>query len=134
MNRLEELMSEFHGINFQFDKHMPEEYGGFTIGNKIIINANDSPEEQYQWLLEEIGHYETTVGDISDYSPSDNMKQELQARRWGYKHCFTQKDIERIKKEHPDTDYEVADELGVQVPYLHEVGITYGLDFKHAKD
>lgn len=133
MNRIEKLMAEYSSIDFEFEP-MPVGLGGITIKNQVTINSNISEQCQFQWLLEELGHIETTVGDISDYDLIKSMKQENEARRWGYKHCFTQKDIDRIKKEHPDTDYEVADELGVQVPYLHEVGITYGLDFKHVKD
>ena len=134
MDKLERLMSEYPDIDFEFTKRMPLEQGGLTVGNKILINTNISKKEQFQWLLEELGHHETSVGNITNYTSSKNMKQELQARRWGYRHCFSREDFERIRKEHPETDYEVADELGVQVTYLHEIGVTYGLDFKHVKD
>lgn len=133
MNKIEKLMAEFPKFDYEFAP-LKIKLGGLALGNEITINSNRSREKQYQWLLEELGHLETSVGDITDYSSPQDMKQEVQARRWGYKHCFSREDIECIKKEHPDNDYEVADELGVQVPYLHEVGITYGLDFKHVRD
>lgn len=133
MNRIEKLLSKYSSVEVEFEA-IKSRLGGLTIGNHIIINSNATEPEQFEWLLEEIGHHETSVGNISNYDSLENMKQEKSARQWGYKHFLSRKDIERLRSEHPDNDYEIADELGVQVPYLHEVGITYGLDFKHVKD
>ena len=132
-NRIERLMAEYSSVDFEFEP-MPIGLNGLTVENQITVNSNIPEQQQFQWLLEEIGHVETSIGDISNYESDDNMKQENAARRWGYRHWFSHKDIERLKKEHPEDDYEIADELGVQLPYLHEAGITYGLGFKHIKD
>ncbi|VDG25735.1 ImmA/IrrE family metallo-endopeptidase [Lactiplantibacillus mudanjiangensis] len=134
MDRLETLMSKYPNIDFKFDKKMPLELGGYTIGNRIIINANISKTEQYQWLLEEIGHVKTSIGDISNYHSHRNMQQENEARKWGYRNSISESKIKLLKKKHLETDYEIADELGLQVPYLHEIGFNYGLHFKHVID
>lgn len=133
MNRIENLMSRYPALSFTFDKSMPSDMGGLTVHDEIRINASISENEQYQWLCEELGHYETSVGDISNYTPTDNSKQENIARRWGYKQSLTYKQLEELKNEWHDNDYEIADDLGLQVDYLHEVGHTYGLHFKHVK-
>lgn len=134
MDRIEQLMSDYPDIEFSFDKLMPLDLGGYTVGNRITINDRLSESEQYQWLFEELGHYQTSVGDISDYGDVENAKQEHLARNWGYKHFLSEKDIKRLKSNHPENDYEVADDLGMQLNYLHEIGFTYGLHFKHASD
>mgnify|MGYP000410750019 FL=1 len=51
-------------------------------------------------------------------------------RSWGMSHCVPRKELERISKSNVDNDYEVADELGIQVDYLHTVGLMYGLRYK----
>jgi len=133
LTRIERLMSRYPALSFVFDKNMPSDMGGLTVNDKININANISESEQYQWLNEELGHYETSVGDISNYAPADNSKQENVARRWGYKQSLTYRQLQKIKDEWHDTDYEIADDLGLQLDYLYEVGHTYGLHFKHVK-
>lgn len=133
MDRLEMLMSKYPEIEFKFDKSMPMDSGGLTVGNRILINANIPEEEQYQWLCEELGHFKTSVGDISDYRPSVNAKQEAAARNWGYRQSLTYRQLEEIRHKYAENDYEIADDLGLQVDYLHEVGFSYGLHFKHIK-
>lgn len=133
MNKIEYLVSQYPELSFEFEP-MPHQFGGFNIGNQITINSDLPEQQQLQWLLEEIGHYKTSVGDISDYSKIESAKQEHLARNWGYQHLLSEEDIKRIKKDHPENDYELADDLGMQLNYLHEIGFTYGLHFKHASD
>ncbi|KRN29206.1 hypothetical protein IV38_GL000086 [Lactobacillus selangorensis] len=73
----------------------------------------------------------TTTGDISEYDSLSNLVQEKEARVWGMKHHVPFYKIKKASKEDVDDDYEVAEELGVQVDYLHEVGSAYGLKYKH---
>ncbi len=39
---------------------------------------------KYSTLAEEIGHYETSVGDIPDQASINNRRQENVARKWAY--------------------------------------------------
>ncbi|VDG33332.1 hypothetical protein [Lactobacillus plantarum subsp. plantarum] [Lactiplantibacillus mudanjiangensis] len=133
MDKLESLMSQYPNITFDFEP-MPMKLGGLTVDKEITINSNKTKTEQFQWLLEELGHVETSVGDISDYNEITSMRQEHAARKWGFTHYLSEKDLKDIVKEHPENDYEVAEDLGLQIPYLHEIGFTYGFNFKHATD
>lgn len=130
------LMSTYPNIDFEFDKNMPTDDGGLNVGSRIIINSNIPECEQYQWLCEELGHHETSVGNITDYSSTESMKQEKRARRWGYTHYLSRTDLNRLRKEYAseESDYPAADDVGVQIAYLHEVGLTYGLDYKHVNE
>ena len=57
---------------------------GRIKGNRIAIRKDMTITEKACVLAEEIGHYETTVGDILDMSNPWNRKQERQARLNGY--------------------------------------------------
>ena len=126
MDRFDEIMSDYPDMTLKFER-MPSGLKGIAIGNQITINNEISQQEQLQWLYEELGHVETSIGDISNYSSLDNMKQEQQARSWGIKHLLPIDSINKYKAKEIDSDFEVADELGVQVSYLHEAGKLYHL-------
>ena len=57
---------------------------GKCINNFLVVNKNITISEKTGILAEELGHYKTTVGDITDQSSLVNRKQELKARAWGY--------------------------------------------------
>lgn len=66
------------------EKNIPG-YGGRIYRNRIAIHDGlETTTEKACVLAEELGHYHTTVGDITDLSDSQNRKQERQARLWGY--------------------------------------------------
>ncbi|MDV0429505.1 hypothetical protein RXV91_01240 [Lactiplantibacillus sp. DA1] len=132
MDKIEQLMAKYPDINFYFEP-MPIKLGGIAIENQVTINSKKSKTEQFQWLLEEIGHVKTSVGDISDYDSLSNMKQEHEARTWGFKQQMTRSQLDKLRKCYAENDYELADDLGIQVDYLHEVGQSYGLHYKHVR-
>lgn len=129
MTDIEELISQYPELQFEFEP-MPSKLGGLTIGNQITINSKKSPEEQLQWLYEELGHAFTSNGDITHYHINKNMIQEKRARVWGMKHHVPLTKLEELATERVDDDYEIATELGVRVDYLHDVGIMYGFSYK----
>lgn len=51
-----------------------------TIDNVIYINSCMTNCEKHEVLSEEIGHYKTTFGKITNLSDIRNLKQELKAR------------------------------------------------------
>jgi hypothetical protein len=124
MDRVEKIMQNYPELKVEY-LDMGNELGGYIYRNHIMLNKNMTENELVPILYEEIGHYKTTVGNISKYSTTADRQQERRARVWGITHFISKKDIERFKKCKYDNDYEVADELGVTVPYLHEVGEVY---------
>lgn len=135
MNRLETLMAQYPNIIFNFEK-LPMRLSGLALGNEVALNESKTADQLCQWILEEIGHVETSVGDITDYGSLENMKQERRARVWGFTHLLTRADMDRLRREYAceDSDYPAADDVGVELPYLHEVGLAYGLQYKHVLD
>lgn len=67
------------------EKYFKSKADGLCKGNKIGISKRLSTSVAKRCVLaEELGHYFTTVGDISDQSKIQNRKQERRARAWGY--------------------------------------------------
>lgn len=86
MNRFETLLNESESKNLLIiEKDFKSNAKGLCKGNKIGLNANiETTKEKTCILAEEVGHYETTVGDILNQRIAENRKQELQARMYAY--------------------------------------------------
>lgn len=93
---------------------------GKCKGNKLYINRNCSTKEKYCILCEELAHYLTTYGNITNQKDIKNRKQELFARRWGYEHSVSIIGIINAFEYGALTLYDIADFLGVTEEYLME--------------
>lgn len=98
-----------------------------TIPNGLIIlNENEDYYRQNGILAEEIGHHETSFGKITDvYTKEYNVKsarQELRARRYGYKLMISpHKLINCYKKGIWGDLYEMCLHLGIDREYFYKV-------------
>ena len=94
---------------------------GRISGNKIAIRS-DLPSSVHKKcvLLEEVGHYETSTGNIINQSGAGNRKQERQARGWAYKRTIGLSDIIRANARRCDNLAEMADYLEVTEEFLLE--------------
>lgn len=96
-------------------------YGGRIYGNRIAIhNGLDTTTEKTCVLAEELGHYHTTVGDITDLSDFQNRKQERQARLWGYNKLIGLTGIIQAFRAGCHSRHETAEYLGVTEEFLQE--------------
>ncbi len=93
---------------------------GFYCDGYIFINKSLNDKEKYCVLAEELGHYETSYGNILDQNNISNVKQELKARRWGYKHIVTLEGIIEAFENNCLNEYEMAEYLGVTDEYFRE--------------
>lgn len=86
MNRFETLLNESESKNLLIiEKDFKSNAKGLCKGNKIGISSSiETTKEKACILAEEVGHYETTVGDILNQRIAENRKQELQARMYAY--------------------------------------------------
>ena len=97
---------------------------GFCNGNVLIINKNIKTSEKLAVLSEELGHYKTTVGDITNQTKVSNRKQELQARAWGYNKSIGLIGLINAFNYGCRNKSEIAEYLDVTEEYLDEA-ITY---------
>lgn len=102
------------------EKNIPG-YGGGIYGNRIAIHDRlETTTEKTCVLAEELGHYHTTVGDITDLSDSQNRKQERQARLWGYNKLIGLTGIIQAFRAGCHSRHETAEYLGVTEQFLQE--------------
>lgn len=102
------------------EKNIPG-YGGRIYGNRIAIHDRlETTTEKACVLAEELGHYHTTVGDITDLSDSQNRKQERQARMWGYNKLIGLTGIIKAFQSGCHSRHETAAYLDVTEEFLQE--------------
>ena len=111
-------------------KEKPLQYNDGRIrGNRILIRSTiETRCQKAAVLCEEIGHYETAVGNILDQSITANRKQELRGRIWAYNRLVGLTGILRAYKMGCRNRYEVAECLDVPEETLQEA-----LNYYHAR-
>ena len=76
-------------------------------------------------LAEEVGHFETTSGDIIDQHNISNQKQELRARLWAYDKLIGLTGIINAYKHGCTSLHEMAEFLEVTEEFLNESLTAY---------
>lgn len=116
----EELLMESEKQNLIVkEKNLPG-YKGRIYKNRIAIRKDMTSIEKACVLAEELGHHETTVGNIIDLSVSWNRKQERQARLNGYNRMIGLMGIVRAYEAGCQNQHEIAEFLNVTEEYLLE--------------
>lgn len=129
MDNYEKLLdqAESRGLSV---KEKPLQYNDGRIrGNRILIRSTiETRCQKAAVLCEEIGHYETAVGNILDQSVASNRKQELRGRIWAYNRLIGLTGILRAYKMGCRNRYEMAECLDVPEDTLQEA-----LNYYHAR-
>ncbi len=112
--------AENEGIQLK-EKKLRHNFKGLYCDGKIIIDTELVTDCEKRCILsEELGHHYKTVGDITDQTKVENRKQELIARRWGYKKLIGIVDLVNAHKHGCNNRYEVAGYLNVTEEFLEE--------------
>ncbi len=102
-------------------KEKPIHDDGRIYGNRIAIRQDiETNTEKACVLAEELGHYQTSVGNILDLSQVANRKQELRARAYAYDIQIGLRGIVEASQAGCANRYEAADFLGVTEKFLEE--------------
>ena len=92
---------------------------GLYKNNKILINLKVATDVEKKCILsEEIGHHETSYGNILDDNEIANRKQEVKACRWGYEHTVKIDDIIAAYEYGATSAFEIAEYLEVTENHL----------------
>lgn len=132
----EELLkeAETHGL---IVKEKPlKAYKGRIKGNRIAIKKDLNTTDKKCTLIEELGHYHTTAGNILNQSDIRNIKQERLARAWGYRKAVGITKLIDAYKDGVRNRFELAQHLDVTEEYIEEVlkyysqkyGLFYQID------
>ena len=98
---------------------------GRIKGNRIAIRKDLTETEKGCILAEELGHYHTSVGDILSMGNTQNRKQEMLARMWGYNRLIGLYGIIDCYKAKCQNTFEMAEHLNVTEEYLIEALESY---------
>ncbi|OZS79484.1 hypothetical protein CF394_00840 [Tetzosporium hominis] len=133
--RIEALMLEYPELTIREKKQMPKGLRGLNKGFQIFLNRDDSLYKKHFLLAEEIGHYETTAGDITMLDSISKIKAEMVARRWGYEKIISLDDlVSCFEKNHLTAedvchDFEIeSDDLKVILDHYFD---KYGPSVEH---
>ncbi|WP_252504779.1 ImmA/IrrE family metallo-endopeptidase [Sporosarcina sp. Marseille-Q4943] len=116
----ESLIAQYPHLVIKEVKTLPSGLGGLYMDDVVLIDKNRSHYEKHCILAEEIGHYETTYGDITDLQKLTNLKLELAARRWGYEKIVSLDKLIECYESGFKTVEEVCTHLEVTEDYLME--------------
>lgn len=135
MDKYELLTKIVPEINIIQDKKMPSKLHGLYYEDSIYINGKLSHKEKVATLSEEIGHYVTSAGDITDYSKIQNAKQEFKARRFGYELVISLDGIVNAYKENIKSLHEMSSYFEVKEDFIikaiQHYKMKYGLSTLH---
>jgi Zn-dependent peptidase ImmA (M78 family) len=116
----EALIEEAELVGITIKERPLKANDGRIMGEKILIRQNMPDCKKACVLAEELGHYYTTVGDISDQSEVSNQKQERTARLWAYNKMITLDKLVAAKDAGCRNGYEIAEYLDVTEDFLYE--------------
>lgn len=112
------IEAEERGIKVK-EKHMYANLKGVYKNNKILINLKATTDVEKRCILsEEIGHHETSSGNLLDTNEITNRKQEIRARRWGYEHTVKIEDLINAYEYGAVTSFEIAEYINVTEQHL----------------
>lgn len=99
---------------------------GLCNGNRIGISKSISTSKEKACVLaEEMGHYITSYGDITDQRSIKNQKQELRAREWAHQKLLLVDDFIAAYQYGCRSHYEVAEYLNVTLEFLTDALETF---------
>lgn len=113
MQLYEKLMCSFSELDYVFDHLMPQKQKGMIFNSTVYLNPNQSGTELNCTIAEEIGHYLTSIGDISKQDTNEKRKQERKARDIGATLVVTPEGIINCFENNCTSAWECAEFLDV---------------------
>lgn len=122
-NTYEDLMIEYESVLEVYEQDMVHK--GLYCDGIVQIKKDLSCTEKACILCEEIGHYETSYGNILDLKMARCLKQETRARRWAHKRLIPIEKIVEAFENSCRNKFELAEFLNVTEEFLEESVSTY---------
>ncbi|MEA4972952.1 MAG: ImmA/IrrE family metallo-endopeptidase [Candidatus Metalachnospira sp.] len=122
MTKYEKLIEYANDRNISIvETYFESDSKGLCIGRDTIAIKKELKDcEKICILAEELGHYNTSVGDIVDQKNSNNQKQEKIARKWAVNKLIKIEKLIDAVKHGCDSLFEIADFLDVTEEFLIE--------------
>ena len=117
----EELLNECNNKGLIVKEKPLKYHDGRIKGIRVAIRDNIPTSVQKACVLsEELGHFETSVGDILDMNSVSNRKQELKARAWAYDKLINLQGFINAFEHNCTNLYETAEFLELTEEFLIE--------------
>ncbi|EIR9756246.1 toxin [Enterococcus faecalis] len=131
MNEYELLVSEVQKKTPVIETDLFQNTGcyGLYRDGRIYIEKSLSLVEKRNVLAEELGHHDTSFGDILNQDCLENRKQELKARQYALEQLVTLDDLIKCSESGFSNHYTCAEFLGVDVETLKNVLAYYRQKF-----
>jgi hypothetical protein len=122
LNQFEQLLAESEKDNIiVIEKHFKSKANGLCKGNRIGLSKKlTTIAEKSCIYAEELGHFYTTVGDITDKSKIENRKQESLARAVAYQKLCSIPMIVAAYKNGINDRYELTEYLNITDKFFDE--------------
>ena len=122
MNKFEKLedvayQDDVDVLNYRFESNNIK---GLYCDGVIALREDMTIPEKTCALAEELGHHETSVGNIIDMTSAANRKQERQARLWAYNKQIGLIGLVRAFEHGCQNRFEIAEYLEVTEEFLEE--------------
>lgn len=122
MNKFEELEDVAYQdgvdvLNYRFESNNIK---GLYCDGVVAIREDMTIPEKTCALAEELGHHETSVGNILNMTSTTNRKQERQARLWAYNKQIGLIGLVRAFEHGCQNRFEIAEYLEVTEEFLEE--------------
>ena len=124
MTQHEQLRAEYDDLYIE-ERTMIND--GLYADGCVWINKDMPTSKKLAVLAEEIGHYETSSGNILDQNNTSNRKQELAARKWAYEKVLPLSAIETAAKSGCQEVWEIAEYLDIDEDFAREALKYYGI-------
>ena len=125
MCKYDELLAEYDGRLFISERSMIND--GLYGDGCIWIRGNMTCARKVCILAEEIGHYETSYGNILDQKDMNNVKQEVKARRWAFEKLISEEDIRRARDAGCREVWEIAEFLDLDEDFVRDALKHFGI-------
>lgn len=124
MTKYEKLLSEYDDNLIIEERKMVND--GLYSDGVVWLNKDLNSADKLSIVAEEIGHYETSSGDILDQTNISNVKQERNARKWAYEKVITLPEIlSAFRKGHKEI-YDLAELFEVTEDFMRGCLKHYG--------
>ena len=121
--KYKELLEEAENSNIYVMEKVAFESNSKGLINNNVIGLSDklrNDAERACVLAEELGHYNTNVGNILDQRITSNRKQEHIARMWAYNKLIGLTGIINAYNAGCRTKYDIAEYLDVTIEFLED--------------
>jgi len=125
LTKYEELMAEYD--DELIIEERPIKNAGLYADGVTWIREDMTTSQKYCVLAEEIGHHKTSVGNILDQTDTDNVRQELKARKWAYEKILPAAAILTAFENGLHCIWDIAEYLDVDELFLRDAMRHYGL-------